>query len=101
MSDAGDSKGSRPNPSGRILASVRFAMLVLCAAGMLSGSASARDWTAHPPILEREAPRTIFAIGDIHGDYERLIRLLHAAGITSSEAINPGEAPWAAGDSVL
>jgi hypothetical protein len=79
---------------------MRFPLLLLCAMALPS-SGQTRDWAAHPPIIERDAPATIFAIGDIHGDYDRLLRLLHAAGIIASEKATPKEAAWAAGDSVL
>ena len=40
-----------------------------------------RDLTKYPPVIERPSPAALYAIGDIHGDYQRLVRLLIAAHI--------------------
>lgn len=76
-------------------------ILLFSAAAALTLGAQPRDWKANPPVVERESPATIFAIGDIHGDYERLVRLLCAAGIIAAEKIAPDTTAWSAGDSVL
>jgi hypothetical protein len=65
-----------------------------------------RDWGWHPAIVVRNAPETIYALGDIHGDYERLVKLLAAASIIpelspSPLPPSPKEARWIAGNSVL
>ncbi len=72
---------------GRIL---RIVILGFLFAAQLKGG---RDWSAHPAIVERPAAETIYALGDIHGDYERLATLLKAARICSPS--NVGQ--WAAG----
>jgi len=56
-----------------------------------------RDWTAHPAVVERSAPETIFALGDIHGDYERAVKLLAAAKLVDS-ADSPH---WSGGKATL
>jgi len=66
-----------------------------------AGSYDKRDWARYPPIVERDQPATLWAIGDIHGDYERLIRLLAATRIVPSRPAAPERATWSAGDSVL
>jgi len=43
-----------------------------------------RDWTKYPAVVEVEAPGDIWAIGDGHGDYERLAALLKTAGLIPS-----------------
>ncbi len=57
---------------------------------------AARDWVQFPAIVERNAPATVFALGDIHGDYERMIRVMTAAHIIAG-----ADSRWAAGPSVL
>jgi hypothetical protein len=47
------------------------------------------------PVIERSQPATIYALGDIHGDYDRMILLLRAAGVIGADDA------WAARDSVL
>lgn len=66
-----------------------------------AGPYAARDWARYPAIVEREQPATVFAVGDIHGDYERLIRLLVTARIMPSKPATPERAGWSARDSVL
>jgi hypothetical protein len=79
---------------------MRLAIPLFLAATFVPAGA-ARDWAVHPPIVERDAPATIFAIGDIHGDYDRLLRVLRAAGIIAPAKGAAHEAVWIAGDSIL
>jgi hypothetical protein len=37
-----------------------------------------RDWSIHPAIVELDTTENIYALGDIHGDYKRLVKLLVA-----------------------
>src|SRR5205823_5571985 len=51
--------------------------LQLCVVGTARAAKDAgRDWAKYPAIAEVEAKDEIFAIGDVHGDYDRLIKLL-------------------------
>jgi hypothetical protein len=72
-------------------------LALLCAAPAVSKTAYHRDWTVHPAIVERTAPESLFALGDIHGDYDRLVKLLAAAKIIDDSPA----AHWAAGKAVL
>jgi hypothetical protein len=66
-----------------------------------AGPYSARDWARCPAIVERDQPATVFAVGDIHGDYERLVRLLATARIVPAKPATPERGAWSARDSVL
>jgi len=59
-------------------------------------TAPARDWVKYPPIVQIDTNEDIFAVGDVHGDYDRLMRLLRTAGI-----IEPGREAWIAGRAIL
>lgn len=60
------------------------------------------DWQNDPAIVERtDLPEDLYALGDVHGDYHRLVRLLHAAKILESEPMHAHEARWAAGRALL
>ena len=61
----------------------------------------ARDWKAHPAIIDMETTRDIYALGDIHGDYDRLLTMLTAAGIIKKDPPTPEKVRWAAGRAVL
>ena len=78
-------------------------VLLLCI-GTWSASAEskvARDWAKHPAIVQIDTGEDIFAIGDVHGDYARLVKLLAAAKIierpANAEAADPDAVRWIAG----
>ncbi len=60
-----------------------------------------RDWTQHPAIVSIAAPDQLYALGDVHGDYDRLAQLLVAAKIIDSVPASPSAVHWSAGRSVL
>jgi hypothetical protein len=41
----------------------------------------ARDWQQYPAVVTVDEASQIWAIGDIHGDYERLVTVLRTAGL--------------------
>jgi hypothetical protein len=47
------------------------------------------------------APRTIYALSDVHGGYDRLAALLAGAGVTRGVPAQPDAIAWAAGGAVL
>jgi len=83
---------------------LRWASLVLLLC-IGTGSAPAenkiaRDWAKHPAILQIDTAEDVFAIGDVHGDYDRLVKLLTAARIVERPA-SPEAVTWIAGKAVL
>jgi hypothetical protein len=80
-----------------------LAVTFVLLAGRLAAAAGsyARDWVKFPAVIERDAPAQLYAIGDIHGDYERLLRLLVAARIIPAVPAQPRDIVWSAGQSVL
>jgi hypothetical protein len=79
-----------------------------CLALALGGAAPARakepaprNWDKHPAIVEVDTPHAVYALGDVHGDYDRLCTLLVAAGLLEKVPQSPGEVPWKAGKAVL
>jgi calcineurin-like phosphoesterase family protein len=77
----------------------------LAAAALLGAFAAAgppsRDWQAHPAIVQLDTAERIFAIGDIHGDYDRLVALLVAGRVLARAPRVAGHPEWAAGKAVL
>lgn len=61
----------------------------------------ARDWLEHPAILQLDTTEDIYALGDIHGDYDTLVKLLAGSGIIPKIPDRPQDVQWAAGKSVL
>jgi hypothetical protein len=60
-----------------------------------------RDWQKYPAIVEVDTPEDIYAFGDVHGDYERIISLLVAAKIIPDDPGPPEKAKWNAGKAVV
>jgi len=60
-----------------------------------------RDWKQHPAIVEMNAVADLYALGDVHGDYDRLAELLAAAKLTTGVPEKPEAVKWAGGRAVL
>jgi len=61
----------------------------------------ARDWSAHPAIVQVQTDQDIYALGDIHGDYEKLTQLLAGTKLIADVPEDPSDVQWAAGKSTL
>jgi hypothetical protein len=86
----------------RSLGAAAGGLLLLAAAlPTWAGPYDTRDWAKYPPIVERDQPVTLWEIGDIHGDYERLLRLLLTARIIPAKPAAPERAAWSGGNSAL
>jgi hypothetical protein len=63
---------------------------VLAVASTLPGGAAtarvARDWAGSPAVVQVDTASDVFAVGDVHGDRDRLVRLLGAAGLVDRGA---------------
>jgi hypothetical protein len=59
-----------------------------------------RDWSAYPPIVEMDAAESVWVVGDVHGDYDRLVALLAGAGVVKMPSA-PSDAQWLAGPATL
>jgi hypothetical protein len=69
--------------------------------GALRQARGSRDWKKHPAIIELDTAEDVFAVGDVHGDYDRLVALLAAGKVIDPEPASPERARWAAGKAVL
>ncbi|HEX3880179.1 MAG TPA: metallophosphoesterase [Bryobacteraceae bacterium] len=76
-------------------------VVLLFAANICALAATTRDWEKFPAVIQRPAPTTLYALGDIHGDYLRLLRLLAAARIVANAPSQPGQIEWSAGSAML
>ncbi len=77
------------------------AALLALALTLWAGPYDKRDWARFPAIVERTQPATLWAIGDIHGDYERLVRLLAAARLIAAKPAAPERIVWSGGNATL
>ncbi len=75
---------------------------VLSVTAVRAADAIPRDWTRHPAIVQVDRqPERLFAIGDVHGDYKRLVALLRRAALISPKLGRPETVQWTGGNAVL
>lgn len=85
---------------GRLaVAAFLLALLLPRAAGQ--DKQAVRDWKKYPAVVEVDTPEDIYAVGDAHGDYERLLTVLVAAKIIPADPGPPEKVQWQAGKAVL
>jgi hypothetical protein len=72
-----------------------------CCGVFQSALAVERDWQKDPAIVEFDTSEDIFAVGDPHGDPDRLLAVLASAGLAHMALAARGEAKWSGGRSVL
>ncbi len=113
------------NPQARSFASARFcemrlwslritrrvlcvqsAMFFLTALFATACSAPAatppvRDWSINPAVVEIDTKQDVYSLGDIHGDYKALVKLLEGAQVIPRIPARPEEIEWSAGKSIL
>src|SRR4051794_15631057 len=60
-----------------------------------------RDWAKDPAVVQIDTKENIFAVGDVHGDCDRLVKLLAGAKVVESVAGASANAHWIAGKATL
>lgn len=60
-----------------------------------------RDWVKHPAVVEVDTDEDMFVVGDVHSDYNRLVKLLTSAGIIRDAPAGPQAVEWSAGQSIV
>jgi hypothetical protein len=64
-------------------------------------SGTSRDWMKAPAIVELDTAGDIYVVGDVHGDYDRLVTLLAAGKVIDKAPDHSEQVRWSAGQSVL
>ncbi len=64
-------------------------------------TSAARDWAAHPAIVDVPAPAVLYAVSDVHGGYDRLATLLLANKLLSSAPTKATDAHWGGAGATL
>lgn len=62
---------------------------------------SPRDWAGYPAIVERDTAARVIALGDVHGAYPRMVRLLSISGLIASISDSRLGYRWSGGDCIL
>jgi predicted MPP superfamily phosphohydrolase len=78
-----------------------LALSLLLSISSMSRADSKRDFAAHPAIVELDTPYDVFAIGDVHSDYQSLTRALVGAKLIDHADADPNKLTWTGGESVL
>jgi hypothetical protein len=71
--------------------------LLLIAALPLFG----RDWQRCPAVATFDTQEAVYALGDTHGDYKRLVTLLVAGHLMTAAPSSPDQAAWSGGHAIL
>ena len=50
-----------------------------------------RDWNTYPAIVELSTSEDVYALGDVHGDYDRCADLLVACNILETKPADPND----------
>ena len=81
---------------------IAFIALISAAPTATPDKTLARDWATNPAIarIDRQ-PDHLYAIGDVHGDLDRLVALLVRANLIDTKSSQPGQVRWTGGNSVL
>ena len=66
-----------------------------------SAPATGRDWVNLPAVVQLDTPEDIYALGDIHADYDRLVKLLLTYKLLAAVPVQPALGQWAGGRAVL
>lgn len=85
-------------------ASVALALYCACLAPRETAFAqrpATRDWDRAPAIIEVDTGEDVFALGDVHGDYDRLLDVVKAGGIIAEAPDQPDNVRWSAGRAML
>lgn len=84
-----------------LLTLAALALLAPSSSSARASSAPSRDWDACPALVEVDTQRDIYVIGDVHGDYKRLVKLLVAGELIEGEPTWPKDVVWSGRKSVL
>jgi hypothetical protein len=60
-----------------------------------------RNWGRCPAVIDLKTTETVYALGDTHGDYDRLVTLLVAGKLLAGAPASAEEATWSGGKSIL
>lgn len=64
-------------------------------------AALSRDFSSHPAILEVEAADHVYAVSDVHGQYEIFVRLLAANHLIAKAEPDPTKVKWTGATATL
>ncbi|HKO57736.1 MAG TPA: metallophosphoesterase [Thermoanaerobaculia bacterium] len=75
--------------------------LLLILALPLSAATTPRNWDQCPAVFASQTNEAVYALGDTHGDYDRLVRLLVAGKLLAAPPASPAQTTWSGGRATL
>ena len=66
-----------------------------------TSATTVRDFAAHPAIVEITSADHVYAVSDVHGQYEIFVRLLAANHLIASAVTEPAKVTWTGGTATL
>ncbi len=60
-----------------------------------------RDWKLHPAVVQLPQPQSLYALGDVHGDYDRMVALLASNKLIADAPASPKSIVWTGGKATL
>ena len=67
----------------------------------LLGETPPRNWGRCPAVVTLQTTEVVHALGDTHGDYDRLVTLLVAGKLIAGAPATPEQVTWSGGKSIL
>ncbi len=78
-----------------------LAALLLLLSLPLLAETPPRNWGRCPAVVSLQTTEVVHALGDTHGDYDRLVTLLVAGKLMAGAPASPKQAMWNGGKSIL
>jgi hypothetical protein len=78
-----------------------FALLLCAALPLFGADRPARDWGQCPAVVALQTTDVVYALGDTHADYKRLVKLLIAGKLIAAAPPSPETVTWGGGRSTL
>ncbi len=79
----------------------RTLCLLLPLAALVAAPLFGRDWSQCPGVVTLQTTQVVYALGDTHGDYDRMVALLAAGKLIDGVPASPAQVKWAGGNAIL
>jgi Calcineurin-like phosphoesterase len=77
------------------------ALLLVLTLPLFAGDTPPRNWGQCPAVVIVDTTEVVYALGDTHGDYDRLVKLLVAGKLIAAVPASPEQVTWSGGKSIL
>ena len=77
------------------------ALAFVLTSSLYAANTPARNWGQCPATVAIQTPEVVYALGDTHGDYNRVVTLLAGAKLIAGTPASPDQAVWSGGKSIL